>query len=475
MKFTLLASAFVLAEVALAASTNFVTLPVAKVRNPKAELNARALTKRYLAKRAMGTSALTNSANDVLYTVPLAIGTPPQTFHLAIDTGSPVTWVSSNTCIGEGCAGVHTYNCQASSTCRIIQGQTFTAKYVSGQSVVGSYTQEMMDLASLRFPAIIGVVTQNSARLTAGVDGIMGLWYYGKNAAVPFLDRMKNATILTEQVMGVYLRPSDHTPQALAPGQGGEVTFGGLNPARYTGEITYINNVGPSSWTIPVSGLSVNGQQIPLTNVTATIDTGTTAFLVPPAISNAVNGAIPGAAQLTGADDSWLLPCTGSSKITLTFGTFSADIPYADLVLEATAQQTSRGPYCYSTVMHPTGATATIDQWLIGDTFIKNVFSVYDFSNTAPLGRIGFAKLAEADPRNKNNPGSGGNGGIDAGGGNGGNGGGSGSGGTGGTGGGGGRNNGGGIFTPNTAAARGNSGDLWWMVFISLACALTTF
>ncbi|KAG0241732.1 hypothetical protein BGW41_005386 [Actinomortierella wolfii] len=403
MKISLLASALILAQVVPAASENYVTLPVAKIRNPAAEISARALTKRYHAKRAMGTAALTNAANDVLYTVPLAIGTPPQSFHLAIDTGSPVTWVSSTMCVSEVCAGVRTFDCQASSTCRIIGGELFTAKYVSGQSVVGTYTQEVMNLASLRFPGIMGLVTQNNAELPRGVDGIMGLWYYGQNAAVPFLDRMKNATILTNPVMGVYLKPSDGTPQALAEGQGGEITFGGINQARYTGEITYVNNIGPAPWTIPVSGLAVNGKQIPLHNVSATIDTGTTAFLVPPAVSDAVNGAVPGAVKLTGADDSWLLPCNGSSKLTLTFGTFAADIPYADLVLEATAQQTSNGPYCYSTVMHPTGATAKIDQWLIGDTFIKNVFTVYDFGNDTPLGRIGFAKLSAPDPRDNTN------------------------------------------------------------------------
>ncbi|KAF9974274.1 hypothetical protein BGZ73_002361 [Actinomortierella ambigua] len=458
MKIALLASAFVLAQVALASPQTFVTLPVAKVRNPAAELNGQALAKRYLAKRAMGTAALTNAANDVLYTVPLAVGTPAQLFHLAIDTGSPVTWVSSDMCFGEACLGVNTFNCQASTTCRTLNGQVFGAKYVSGQSVNGTYTQEMMSLASLSFPGIIGVVTQNSARLPPGVDGIMGLWYYNQGSAIPFLDRMKNATILTNPVMGVYLKPSDHTPQALADGQGGEVTFGGLNPARYTGEITYINNIGPTPWTIPVSGMAVNGQPIPLSNVSAVIDTGTTAFLVPPATSNAVNGAIPGAVQLVGTDDSWLLPCKGTSKISLTFGTFTAEIPYDDLVLEATAQQTSKGLYCYSTVMHPTGATVAVDHWLIGDTFIKNVFSVYDFSDASPLGRIGFAKLAAPDPR----AGNGGGAGTGPS---------SGSGGT--SGGSGGSNNNGGVFAPPNTAANGSGGALWWMT-VSLACVLAT-
>lgn len=40
----------------------------------------------------------------------------------------------------------------------------------------------------------------------------------------------------------------------------------------------------------------------------------------------------------------------------------------------------------------------TIDEWLIGAVFLKNVYSVYDFgTNAATGGRIGFAQLVQQD------------------------------------------------------------------------------
>jgi hypothetical protein len=48
--------------------------------------------------------------------VPVGLGTPAQQFNLAIDTGSPVTWVVENTCISRMCSQVsHRFNCAASS------------------------------------------------------------------------------------------------------------------------------------------------------------------------------------------------------------------------------------------------------------------------------------------------------------------------------------------------------------------------
>lgn len=44
-----------------------------------------------------------------------------------------------------------------------------------------------------------------------------------------------------------------------------------------------------------------------------------------------------------------------------------------------------------SAAMYPTGSTVTIEEWLVGDVFLKNVYSVFDFSSSTT--RIGFAQL----------------------------------------------------------------------------------
>ncbi|KAF8932506.1 hypothetical protein BGZ58_007019 [Dissophora ornata] len=383
-------------------------------------LNSESLTRRYLQKR-QGSSTnvpLTNVENDIIYTIPLGLGSPAQNFNLAIDTGSPITWVSASSCTTGGCANSKTFNCAASSTCTTSTA-SFNASYVSGQGVSGTYvavsfftralivmTMEELSkeafqptrayadtftVGQLQFRAVAGIVTTNDAPLPTTVDGIMGLWYYAPGSQIPILNVLANSTTLTQNMIGIYLTSSNSKSTTST---GGEITFGGVNTARFTGDISYTNCVSSRPWSIPVGGMTVGGKAISVTGAIAAIDTGTTAMLMPQTVADQINGAIPGAVQVPNQGNIWILPCSGTTAVTITFGSFTGTIPYTSLAMQSTSQSTSQGNYCLSAAMFPTGQTATIDEWLIGDAFLKNVYSVFDFStNAASGGRIGFASL----------------------------------------------------------------------------------
>ncbi|KAG0006647.1 hypothetical protein BGZ65_005611 [Modicella reniformis] len=402
MKITI-SAAIVLAFSSIAAS--IITVPIDVHLNP-INLNPKSLTKRYLNKRAgvSTTAPLTNVENDILYTIPLSLGTPPQIFNVAIDTGSPITWVSSSSCLAGGCVNTNKFNCAASSSCKALPN-SFNASYVSGEGVSGTYIAETYTIGSLRFLGVAGIVTQNSAQLPPTVDGIMGLWYYAPGSQIPILNMLRNTTALTENMISVYLEAST-VKSGNAPG--GEITFGGVNPARFTGQISYVNCIADRPWSIPVGGMTVGNTKINVVGAIASIDTGTTAMLMPQVVADAINGAIPGAIKAPQQGGLWFLPCSGNTPVTITFGAFTGDIPYTSLAMQSTRQKTSQGDYCLSAAMFPTGQIVTIEEWLIGDAFLKNVYSVYDFgTNAATGGRIGFAQLASR--------GSGGNGGTSGG------------------------------------------------------------
>ncbi|KAF9401855.1 hypothetical protein BGX21_000365 [Mortierella sp. AD011] len=86
---TSLSAAIALACISISAAAGVITVPMTGLVRPEHQ-NAVSLTKRYLQKRALtSTSPLTSASNDVMYTISLGVGTPPQMFNLAIDTGSP--------------------------------------------------------------------------------------------------------------------------------------------------------------------------------------------------------------------------------------------------------------------------------------------------------------------------------------------------------------------------------------------------
>jgi hypothetical protein len=78
------------------------------------------------------------------------------------------------------------------------------------------------------------------------VDGIMGLWYFPGRSNVPILNVLKNSSALTQPQVGIWLR--DAPTEKNAPG--GEITFGGADPNRYSGDISYVNCGGDTPWTV---------------------------------------------------------------------------------------------------------------------------------------------------------------------------------------------------------------------------------
>ncbi|KAG0267232.1 hypothetical protein BGZ95_002895, partial [Linnemannia exigua] len=273
-----------------------------KVYSYPSHRNADSVTKRYLQKRGMSsTSPLTSVSGDIIYSVPLGLGTPAQQFNLAIDTGSPITWVVANACTSGECSKVSNhFNCAASSTCQ--QSSTpFNISYVDSSDVAGTYISEQYTLGSLSFKAAVGLVTKDNSALAPTVDGIMGLWYYPQGSDVPILNVLKNSSILAQPKIGVWLRgantsaSADADPSKELNAPGGEITFGGADTNRYTGDISYVDCGGDSPWTIPVGGMTVNGQSINTAGAMATLDTGTSLMLVSQTVSDAINSAIPGA------------------------------------------------------------------------------------------------------------------------------------------------------------------------------------
>ncbi|KAF9136879.1 hypothetical protein BGX30_010743 [Mortierella sp. GBA39] len=347
----------------------------------------RYLHKRYLHKRGMSsTSPLTSITGDVMYTVPLGLGTPAQQFNLAIDTGSPVTWVVATSCTSGLCSKVtDRFDCAASSSCQQ-STSPFNISYVDGSEVAGSYIAEKYTLGTLSFKGAVGLVTQDSSAMGPTVDGIMGLWYYPQGSEIPILNVLKNSSALTQPQIGVWLKGSN--TEVNAPG--GEITFGGADTSKYSGDISYVDCSGDSPWTIPVAGMTVNGQTISTSGVLATLDTGTSLMLVSQTVSDAINGAIPGAVK--DSKVGWFLPCHGDYPITITFGTRQFTIPYTALAVQDQTATTPTGEtVCLSAAMYPTGDTATIADWLLGDAFLKHVYTVFDFSTAK--GRIGLASL----------------------------------------------------------------------------------
>ena len=105
-------------------------------------------------------------------------------------------------------------------------------------------------------------------------------------------------------------------------------------------------------------------------------------MLLPPADAETLHGQIPGS-QANG--EMFSIPCAFRKPIQLVFSGVTYSIPSIDYVGSPRENGSSA---CSSNIIgrRPFGT----DQWLVGDVFLKNVYSVFDYDEE----RIGIKEAA---------------------------------------------------------------------------------
>jgi len=166
--------------------------------------------------------------------------------------------------------------------------------------------------------------------------------------------------------------------------------MGAVNTSLYTGDIDYnpIPNDDASYWLQSVSSITSQGNSIPIqsgTNALAAIDTGTTLIGGPADAVAQIYASIPGSQAGTGdMEGYYTYPCSTAVQVTMAFGGQSWPISSADFEAQDLDGNTCMGAF----FSLETGSNTPA--WIVGDTFLKNVYSVFRFSPPS----VGFAQLS---------------------------------------------------------------------------------
>ena len=140
----------------------------------------------------------------------------------------------------------------------------------------------------------------------------------------------------------------------------GEITFGGLDQSKFDPKtLVTISNINQQGYWEAGFTVSVNGKDLGLEGRTGILDTGTTLLIVPEADAKTIHAEIPGAKS--DGQSGYLVPCTTTAVVSLTFGGQQFDINPLDLVYFPVDQNNLKGD-CYSGITPGTFGTAT--QWL---------------------------------------------------------------------------------------------------------------
>ncbi|EIE26466.1 acid protease [Coccomyxa subellipsoidea C-169] len=329
-----------------------------------------------------------------LYFGVFQLGTPPKQFTGCFDTGSSDTWVPSTSCVNPSCMTHNRYSTTASSTFNATT-HPFEITYGTG-AVAGSVAYETLTLgtgdSAIQVPHQgFGMVYDSSMDfLSASCDGLFGLGFpqLSNMRTLPAFFNMMTQGLLDAPTFSIYLNPDPSAEPA------GEVQFGGMNNARFTGTVAWTPVVEKSYWTVSLTGAKVNGRSVVLQATTAIMDSGTTAILVSATDAAAIHAGIPGVAydrqggyySITGGCDS--LDSLPDIAFVVDGKTYSMPpVQWTQSMQGANGGATNQ---CISAII-PGGDDHSV---ILGDNFMRSWYTVYTYDIKTRTAYVGLAEAA---------------------------------------------------------------------------------
>ncbi|KAG1797754.1 acid protease [Suillus plorans] len=226
---------------------------------------------RIQALQAGGSSSISATNDVMIYTADIGVGSPATYYTVLVDTGSSNTWIGSNKAYEKTSTSQDT-------------GNTFSVQYGDNSYTSG---EEYTDTVTLNSDLVIdkqsiGVASKSSGM--GSLDGLLGLGpvdltdntVSNTDKAATVTDNLYKQGTISSEVLGVFFTP------ASSDNSSGELTFGGYDTSKITGDVSYV----PITSQSPASGYwgidqSIRYGSMPILDETAGIvDTGTTLILI---------------------------------------------------------------------------------------------------------------------------------------------------------------------------------------------------
>jgi hypothetical protein len=362
-----------------------------------------------------GENIVIRDLSNAQYYGSVKIGTPGQEFQVVFDTGSADFWVPSVSCTQhvDNCHAKKAYEPDNSSTyAAVLAGAKteFQIQYGSGP-VSGEFAVDTVRLADdyvvtdQTFAVVSHTTGLGDTYKMANFDGILGL-------AFPILSQNPDAPTVLQNLIDQDTSISQHMfGFFLGDNADGELTVGGYDENRISGEITWVDLLMATYWVAPVDSIMFGNVAVSTEVSSGIMDTGTSLIYGPPAIAQSMAESLGG--QYFAQLQLYLIDCnTEIPDLVFTIGGKAVTVPGDELMLSDDS-----GMYCFFTISsmnfgaeESSGELADevvdqitrlagvsslpvpdgLDTWLLGDSLLRKIYTVYDFDEQ----KFGFADLA---------------------------------------------------------------------------------
>ncbi|KAI8998749.1 acid protease [Trametes punicea] len=340
------------------------------------------------------------TSNQFAYLVDINIG--GQDFVVLLDTGSSDLWVVSSDCATEDCAGVRKY----SKTPSYSSSDTpFHLAYLMG-NVSGTVGSETVTIGDFEVSSQIFAVANETKGLGlhgTGNSGIIGLSFPAE-ASIPdtagrtVVENLLSAFNDTSRRFFAYKLGRDETSSSF--------TIGELDPtyANSTEDLTYSSVFSSAGypydyWKLPFHSLTVNGTSFSLSKSRvvgapapiAVLDTGTTLVLGPTQDVARFWESVGNARQTSRG---WEVPCNRAVVVGLILGEGHTQKEYTLDPADISWKEGSvDGEWCLGGIQGNDGVFSA--DWLLGDTFLRNVYVTHHAATDSQPPKIGLRGLTD--------------------------------------------------------------------------------
>ncbi|KAG0787920.1 hypothetical protein G6F16_000998 [Rhizopus arrhizus] len=358
------------------------------------------------------TSIVTDALN---YYATIEIGTPPQSFDVVLDTGSADLWINSVGCPNTSCP-FNVYDEKASSTYVSSPNDTFSAGYGSSlplRYANGAFGFETITLGNvtIKHQKFARVYNESdhllftSDKALVHPAGILGLGFPDLTSSN---QGAYNPPLFSMAQQG--LIPAPVFSWAYGPGftlaAKGEMTLGGTDPTKYTGDIHYLpvistSTQGPTHWQFYAQTLGLTGgaasSNLSLVSdghltMHTIFDTGTPTTALPTSFAKSLYTDLTGLTDYKLNDVTspmWEIDCSyanstariqiGLSHLggntTMDANPLVIDMPVSTMVVPADTLDIRTAKQCAWGIKPVEG----LGYFLFGQTVLQNMYLVFDF------------------------------------------------------------------------------------------------
>lgn len=337
--------------------------------------------RRLRARAGTITASLENE--ETLYFANVSVGTPAQSLRLHLDTGSSDLWVNvpnSTICDSRGspCAYAGTYDSGSSSTYEYVN-DLFNISYVDGSGSAGDYARDTVEIGGATLTAQqFGIGLTSSSE-----EGIIGIGYSSNEAILAIQggeeyvnvpQRMLQSGLINSNAYSLWLNDLDAST--------GSILFGGVNTEKYTGSLETLPIIAEqgiyAEFIIALTGIGLNGDAGSIAtnlNSPALLDSGSSLMYLPNDVTQDIYNAV--GASYDSSQGAAFVDCSlanNDTTIDFTFSSPTISVSMSELVIEAGVQNGQ--PICILGIAPADGTTP-----VLGDTFIRSAYIVYDLTN----------------------------------------------------------------------------------------------